>query len=159
MQPHDRKAFLEIVVGFAELKGKQLSVPALELFWNSMQDWSISEFRAAANQLVRTCEFMPTPADFHKLRTASRLTAGEAWIDAPTSTDPIVVRALRAATQGRYYGHIPLEELPWVQKRFVEFYDEMRDVDDTRRALPHYTPPRLNDRPGLFQIGHDHSDR
>ena len=144
MQPQDRKSFLEVVVGFAELKGKQLSAPALELFWHAMQDWSIEEFRKAAGVLIRTCEFMPTPADFHKLRQSSRPTAGEAWMDALSGhpDDPVAQRALKAATQGRYVGHIDFEELPWVQKRFVEFYEQMRDVEDTRAALPHYDPVR-----------------
>ena len=71
MQPSDRKAFLEVVVGFAELKGKQLSAPALELYWNAMQGWTIEDFRKAAAHLLQTCEFMPTPKDFNDLKKAA----------------------------------------------------------------------------------------
>jgi len=51
MTPADRKPFLETIVGFAELRGKQLSAPAIELYWRSMQDWNLNDFRAAAAQL------------------------------------------------------------------------------------------------------------
>ena len=72
MNAIDRKAFCEIVLGFAELKGKQLSAAAIELYWRSMQHWPLEDFRAAAQQLLRTCEFMPTPKDFEDLRRASK---------------------------------------------------------------------------------------
>lgn len=136
MQPSDRMAFLEIVIGFAELKGKQLSAPALELYWNAMQDWDIASFRAAANALIQTCEFMPTPKDFNDLRkTTTRTLAAEAWFTSGKSTDPLANKAMHIATQGRYVGHIPIDELPWVQKRFEQAYDQLQDVGDARAAL------------------------
>ena len=79
MTPDDRRPCLEIVIGFAELKGKKLSTPALELYWTAMQAWDLQDFRAAANHLLKTCEFMPTPKDFEDLRKAGRMKAGEAW--------------------------------------------------------------------------------
>ncbi len=137
MRQTDRAAFLEVVVGFAELKGKQLSAPALELYWRAMQGWSIEEFRAAAQHLVRTCEFMPTPKDFEDLRkAATRPSAAEAWFTTGTSSDPLANRAMRIATQGRYVGHIPVAELPFVQKRFIAAYEEIVDAGDLREALP-----------------------
>ena len=45
-----------------------------------MRTWSLDDFRAAAEQLLRTCEFMPVPADFERLRRAGKATAGEAWV-------------------------------------------------------------------------------
>lgn len=142
MQPHDRQPFLEVVIGFAELKGKQLSAPALELFWNAMQGWTIGEFRAAASQLIRTCEFMPTPKDFEDLRRiATTETAAEAWFTMGTSDDPLATRAMRIATQGRYVGHIPMDELQWVQKRFIEVYQELQEVEEVRKALPQISGP------------------
>jgi hypothetical protein len=142
MQPTDRAAFLEVVVGFAELKGKQLSAPALELFWNAMQGWTIGSFRSAASQLIRTCEFMPTPKDFEDIRrAASTETAAEAWFTSGKTDDPLAARAMHIAAQGRYVGHIPMDELQWVQKRFIEVYDELRDVTEIRQALPEIAGP------------------
>jgi hypothetical protein len=134
MQAQDRRAFLEVVLGFAELKGKTLSGPALELYWNAMQDWTLDEFKQAANALLKSSEFMPTPKDFYDLRRKMRPTAAEAWSLFPT--DPRAKRALAIAAQGRNPGHIPLDELKWVQKRFMEVYDELTDVDDARESVP-----------------------
>lgn len=141
MQLHDRTKFVEIILGFAELKGKELSTAAIELFWRAMQDWSIEEFQHAANALVKTCEFMPTPKDFYDLRKKMRPSAAEAWEQ--RDKDPLARRALAIATQGRYVGHIDLDELKWVQKRFLEVYDELRDVADARQEAPMLAPSGL----------------
>src|SRR5688572_11767252 len=91
----------------------------MELFWNAMQAWSIEDFSAAANELIRKCEFMPTPKDFEDLRKAGRKTPGEAWaevlayvrggayhqwdcgrptfnVDHPRMTDELILAAVRA---------------------------------------------------------------
>lgn len=142
MQPSDGERFRAVMAGMSRLYDKHLDEPLLDVYWTAMRNWTIEDFQAAATRLVETSKWMPRPADFNELRNAARPTPGEAWIGAGKSKDPIVQRALHAATQGRYFGHIPLDEMQWVQKRFVEFYEEMRDVDDVRVALPHYDPAR-----------------
>lgn len=162
MNPVDRKSFLEVVVGFAELKGKQLSAPAIELYWRSLQHWSLEDFRAAAEQLLRTCEFMPLPKDFEDLRKAGRPTSGEAWMKAVQNSssaivcgqvthgtscgDPMVDRAARAVGG---YGVIAMtdsDKLCFLEKRFCEHYESMQEAEDTRDAVPQITStfkPRL----------------
>jgi len=152
MTPADRKPFLETIVGFAELKGKQLSAPAMELYWRSMQHWSLADFRAAAEQLVRTSEFMPTPKDFEDLRKAGRKTAGEAWIQvleyarrgynanspsAPGGPDDPIARRAVAALGG--YGAIAMSDTSktsFLERRFCEHFEQMQDVEETREAVP-----------------------
>lgn len=152
MNPADRKAFLEIVIGFAELKGKQLSPAALELYWRAMQDWPIDEFRAAASYLLKTSEFMPTPADFERLRKASRPTAGEAWLrvlDNVRSSDyrrgqtcgGVIDRAVAALGGYHVVGHCEIDKIGFLERRFAEHYDAMQDVDDTRAAVPQIAAP------------------
>ena len=147
MQPHDRKAFLEVVVGFAELKGRQLSAPALELYWNAMQGWTIDEFRAAANVLIRTCEYMPTPKDFESLRTAARPTKGEAWAAVLQhlrgayrvgGLSPEIDRAVHALGGYRHLAMMPTDQLTWQEKRFAEHYGDAQAADSMREtpALP-----------------------
>ena len=77
MESSDRQAFIEVVIGFAELKGKQLSAPALELYWEALKDWPLDEFKVAAAHLLKTSEFMPTPNSFEEIRKAGRPTAAE----------------------------------------------------------------------------------
>lgn len=159
MRPDDRKAFLEIVIGFAELKGKQLSAPALELFWNAMQHWSIEDFRAAANHLVGTCQFMPTPKDFEDLRRAQRPSADEAWLKARKSLqwtvngyveapgiDPLVAKTLRSIGGANALAMCDEDKLHFLERRFVQVYESLQDSNDTRQALPQIAGPAAGKR-------------
>lgn len=164
MQPTDRKKFLEIVVGFAELKGKALSAPALELYWNSMQGWSIEDFSQAAQHLVRSCEFMPTPKDFEDLKRAGNPTAAEAWAAARKAlqwtvngyvekpgTDPLVSQALRSIGGANALAMCETDKLHFLERRFAQVYESLADSNATRTALP-----RIASKTGLHPlIGHD----
>lgn len=149
MNAIDRGPFLEIIMGFAELKGKSLSAPALELYWNAMQAWSIEDFRAAANQLIRTCEWMPMPKHFEDLRKAGRETAGEVfgglrqWLKYgpygytldPNTPRPIAA-AIRAMGGADAYAMCEVEKLPFLEKRFCEHYDQITGAEEIREELP-----------------------
>jgi hypothetical protein len=152
MIPADRQKFVEVVLGFAELKSKQLSTPALELYWRSLQHWPLEDFLAAAEQLVRTSEFMPTPKDFEDLRKAGRRTAGEAWMlaleyarhshSAPylngssTPDDELMVRAVRAIGGFRAIAMSDVDKTQFLERRFCEHYEAMKDAEDVRAAVP-----------------------
>jgi hypothetical protein len=144
MTPIDRKAFLETVVGFAELKGKQLSAPALELYWRSLQHWDLPDFRAAAEQLLRTCEFMPLPKDFEDLRKAGRLTAGEAWAEVlrcarkgyDLPDDELTRRAVNAIGGIRTVMMSDVDKTPFLERRFAEHFESIQESMDTREAVP-----------------------
>jgi hypothetical protein len=149
----DRGAFLDIVLGFAEIHSKQLSVPALNSWWNAMSPgWSIDEFRQAANHLLRTLKFMPSPADFENLRKAGRPTAGEAFAQAVeaskscaqggyftdnvASGDRLTDRVVRAIGGYRVIAMSEVDKLHFLERRFTEHYETMQDADHVREALP-----------------------
>ncbi len=163
MQPDDRKAFLEIVIGFAELRGKQLSAAGLELFWNAMQHWSIQDFRAAANHLVRTCQFMPTPKDFEDLRRAQRPAPEEAWEIARQSLqwtptgyierpgiDPTIARALRSIGGANTVAMCDADKLHFLERRFCQVYESLSDSNEVHAALP-----QIAGSPARELLGHD----
>lgn len=150
MTPADRAVFLEVVVGLAELKGRTLSKPALDLYWRAMQDWPIDEFRAAAAHLVRSCPYMPSPADFEQLRRAGRPTAGEAWVQAVRcaatgayrnreTPGGLIDRAVAAIGGYSAIGMCDESKLHFLERRFAEHYESMTDADDVRQALPSVT--------------------
>lgn len=154
MKPSDRRQFLEIVMGFAELKSKSLSAPALELYWNSMQDWELADFQAAAGRLLKTMTFMPTPKNFEDLRKAGRMTSGEAFEKAiawarsgdykypARSPEAVMIERVVAALGGwsQITGYDP-EKLHFLEKRFTDTFDQLEDVTDTREALPQIAGP------------------
>lgn len=148
MYPSDKPKFVTTLVGLAAIKNRELTDEAIDLWWLSMAAWSIEDFTTAAAHLITACQFMPTPYDFAQLRRAGELTSGEAWLEmfsgkslAPGS------RAARAAeiVGGQYeIRHADLErDVPHIQRRFMQVYDELTDVDSVRDALPAlaYKPP------------------
>lgn len=154
----DRPKFLEVVLGFAELKGKALSVPALELYWNAMQDWHINDFRDAANRLIKTCAFMPTPKDFEDLRKAGRATPGEAWAlvraaaraGDPCPDDYRIQAAVSALGGIRAIGMTNTDQMPFLERRFAEHFESISDAEDVREAVPQITGRRSLSGPQLL---------
>jgi hypothetical protein len=149
MKPSDRRKFLEIVIGFAELRGKQLSAPALELYWNAMQDWDLADFQSAANLLLKTCEWMPLPHHFEELRKAGRMTAGEAFAKtlewartgayrhpAKTPEAIFIDRVVQALGGWAEVASYEEGKLHFLEKSFREHFETIEDATDTRLALP-----------------------
>ena len=143
MIAEDRQQFVEVVLGFAELKGKALSKPAVDLYWAAMQHWSIDEFKAAAQVLLQRCTFFPTPKEFEDLRRAGRPTAGEAWAKAVAAArrgggtdDPLIERAVAAMGGWLVLRMSDEDKLHFLERRFAEHYAEIQDATDVRDAVP-----------------------
>jgi hypothetical protein len=169
MIPADKADFAKIVLGFAELRGKTLSLAAVELYWNAMQHWTLENFKAAANHLVGVSQFMPTPYDFEQLRKAGRPTAGEAFAKAVkasgsaiecgyvtqngTCGDDLIDRAVRALGG---YGQIAMcdeDKLHFLERRFTEHYESLQDSEDVRSAVPEIAgPPQLGQLTGPLPL-------
>jgi hypothetical protein len=154
MLENDYDSFCEVIVGFAELKGREMSAAAIKLYWAAMQHWELDEFRQAAEQLLRTCTFMPTPKDFEDLRKAALPTPGEAWATAleigrhggRTSGDRLIDRAVRAIGGYNAIGMSEVDKTHFLERRFCEHYEAMQDAQETRDALPDLSPspPRVS---------------
>lgn len=150
MKNDDRDRFLEVVIGFAELKGRAMSAAALELYWRAMKHWPLDAFREAATQLVRTCEFMPMPKDFEDLRRAGRQTPGEAWARVLShcasgswrsggTGDPDIDAVAQMLGGYRTVAMTPTDRLGFIERRFCDHFEDLRDVNRTRQALPQVT--------------------
>lgn len=148
----DYDSFCEIVMGFAELKGKSLSPAAIKLYWGAMQKWPIEDFRKAAEHLLQNCEFMPMPKDFEDLRKAGRATAGEAWARAVlncgschsaqgytsggTCGDEFVDRVVRAIGGYKTIAMCDEDKLHFLERRFAEHFATMIEAADVRSEVP-----------------------
>lgn len=148
MKREDYKRFCEIVGGFAELKGKQLSAPAIDLYWRAMQGWTLAEFQVASEHLLRTAQFMPTPAEFEALKKAGKFTAAEAWDavlehckgayrnGAGIDNGGPVDMAARGLGGYRAIAMHDSEKLHFLQRQFAERFEELDDVMEIRHAVP-----------------------
>ncbi len=148
----DKPEFAKVLIGFAELKGKQLSKPAVELYWCAMQHWEIQDFQAAAVQLLRSCAFMPTPFDFEQLRQAAAgALPDEAWMQLLENhgecSDPIGAKALRSLGGWQVVGFVDMTRLPWLKERFREAYENFHESQTAVAALGHESGSQV----GAFQ--------
>ena len=155
MTPADFDDFAVVLRAFAEIKARTLSPAAIELYWRAMQDWDVEHFRAAAVRLLKTSKFMPTPADFEDLKRQQERTCGEAWsaalehakklpvvgghLQEVASGDDLLDRAARAVGGFKVIASTGAEGLPFLDKRFCERYEDLRDAEDVRHALPQLT--------------------
>jgi hypothetical protein len=165
--PEDRAKFLDVVLGFAELKGKKLSAPALELYWRAMQDWEIHDFLAAAERLVSTSQYMPEPYHFDQLRKAGLETAPEAWARAVRHAassayrrgpigDPLIDKCVEIVGGYAAIALSDVSKLQFIERRFCEHYATIGDAQETRDAVPQiaYQHPPLLLAGVLKRIGH-----
>lgn len=162
MQPSDKPQFLKVLNGLAAIKKTQLVPEALDLWWGCMASWSIEDFKAAAMEVLKRTDFMPTPKDFEDLRRAGRASTGEAWIEARrnvvwglhgftlhSSCPPLIAQAVRAIGGPNVLGMCDEVKLTFLEKRFCEHYETMQDSESVRESLPQLQ------RPDWLQLGID----
>lgn len=170
MRSADRTEFGRLLVALAAMKpGGKLTDESLELWWLSMADWSLEDFRAAASHLARSVEYMPSPFHFEQLRKAAQTTPSEAWTvalafckhwrDPEVQPDGRIARAAAAVGGLRAIAMADTEkDLPHVQRRFLQAYAELSEVEAVREALPQIAPAPLRllgvQDNGFVRIGH-----
>jgi hypothetical protein len=155
MTAADRERFCQIVLGLAEVYSTQLSSPALTLYWNCLKAWSLDDFRAAAELLLRRCQFMPRPADFEALRRAAQPLAGEAWVrvlahlrggyrsGAGVDDGGPIDQAVRSLGGYHSLAFRDTQFLGIDERRFVERFAQIVEAVEVRRALPRLANPML----------------
>lgn len=144
MLPADKPEMVRVLTGLAAIKpGAKLTPEGLETWWQAMRAWSLEDFKSAASFLAGTHEFMPNPFHFEQLRRAGRATAGEAWARAVAAarrgggTDcPLIEKAVQAMGGWLVLRMSDEDKLHFLERRFAEHYDDIRDADDTRDAIP-----------------------
>jgi len=146
MTESDKVEFVKIVLGLKAVKpGAPLSDEGLELFWNALREgWELADFKAAANHLARSSEFMPNPFHFEQLRKAVRRTSADAfaiaracWRSGGRSTgDALIDRAVAGLGGYEACGMTQTDKLSFLERRFAEHYADLQDVEEVRQAVP-----------------------
>ena len=153
MQQADKPEMVRILVGLAEMKpGGKITPEALDLWFLSLADWTLDEFRAAAVHLMKHAEFFPNPFHFEQLRKANRMTAGEAWAAAVQHARgawrsgpavPEVERAVQAIGGWMVLAHANIDSLQFIERRFTDAFADLETAVATREALPQIAGPTL----------------
>lgn len=148
MNNEDKQEFVRVLNGLAAIKRVDLTKEAYEMWWLSMNDWDIADFRGAASHLLKSCEFMPAPHDFEQLKKAQKPNAREAWADAlafadgrwrtEIHPDPTVNDVVHSLGGWSAIALCNLEKLGFLERRFLDTYSERIESDGARKALPNF---------------------
>lgn len=154
MRDADKPEFLRILNGLAAVKpGAKLTPEALDMWWMSLADWTIAEFKAAAAHLAKTSEFFPNPYHFNQLRKAGQPTSGEAFERARQivrrlfpreyashqSGDARLDAAVRACGGYEALAMCTSENIGFFERRFAEHFESISDAEAVREVLPDLT--------------------
>ena len=166
MHPSDAQRFRSVLTGIGRVYGQELDSVILDAYWIALSDWDLQSFEAACRQLMASCQFMPRPADFSRLRkSASAASPGESWRQVLEHCKGAYRRGGlddggpidRAVAQLGGYRSIAMHDTDYLwalEKRFSERYQEVSEVESARQALPSYTPEPLRiSSGGLRRIG------
>lgn len=147
MNDSEKSAFAAALTELAALKqSTRLTTEMYNAWWNAMREkWTLAEFCEACSHLRDTMEFMPNPFHFAQLRKqATEKTAGEAWAlvreaarTGGSCPDVPAIRNAVAALGGiRAIGLTNTDQMQFLERRFAEHYEAMRDAAEIREELP-----------------------
>lgn len=147
MTTDDLEDFGRAILGLAEIHGRETTPQFVRLYWSALKHWPRDEFLAAAKHFLRA-RFMPKPFDFEQLRRAALPTAAEAWArvlehlrgpyrDGSGLDDggPID-RAIAGLGGYKTLAFRDTEYLAIDARRFATMFEELVDVEASRRAVP-----------------------
>ncbi len=149
MDNSDRPEFVRLLTALATIKRVDLTKDVYELWWQSMKNWSIDDFRDAAGYLLKNCQFMATPYDFEQLRKKGKVSAHEAWSMALHHADGawrqgVLGDALTDRVIAMLGGYSVIaftnqDKLGFLERRFLDAYNDLLDSGGVREALPDLT--------------------
>ena len=163
MNAENREEFVRVLTGMATIKGKDLTTEAFELWWNAMQGWEICDFKAAASYLLQNCQFMPSPFDFEQLRKKGEPSAHEAWSMALDHAegawrygvlgDALTDQVIAMLGGYRVIALTNTDKLGYLERRFLDAYNDLLDTGGVREALPNLTEQTRLQNSSPVQIG------
>lgn len=149
MDNSDRPEFVRVLNGLAAIKRMDLTKEAYALWWQCMKNWPIDEFKEAASYLLKNCRFMPAPYDFEQLRKKGEPSAHEAWSMALNHAEGawrqgVLGDALTDQVVASLGGYSTIaltntDKLGFLERRFIDAYDDLSDANSVRAALPNLT--------------------
>jgi hypothetical protein len=139
------------IVAIAELCGKELTPPLVELWCQLLGDIDAALLDRALEETAKTCgRFFPTPGEVRARiedveAKGIELKAEEAWQRALSvaerdgngfhALDAATQHAIRAAGGLAWIESCPRDELQWARKRFLEDYKLVRETCQSEHLL------------------------
>lgn len=138
MKLSDEKEFNQIIIGLAEIFGKEVTDTFLRLYFGALEDLEIEYIRKTANVLARTCKFFPKPVEFREaLQPNLEVQASLAYEKVERAfrrvgiyssvifDDPVIHAVLRSLGGDKgwiEYCNLKHDEVKWWRKDFERLY-------------------------------------
>lgn len=149
MDSRDKKEFLKILTGLAELFDKKISDALFGIYWQALEDLSLGDFNRAANSLALTAKFFPKPAEFREqilpAMSAQAAIAYKKLEDAFSSAgvyrtvvfdDPVIHAVVENLGGWMHYCNLPEVEVKWYRKEFEKHYANFAPLIAAKRLKP-----------------------
>ncbi len=163
MDSSDRPEFVRVLASLAAIKRVDLTKDVYDLWWNALQCWEIGDFKDAAGYLLKNCQFMPSPYDFEQLRKKGEPSAHEAWAMALQHAegpwrngvlgDARTDRVIAMLGGYRLVALTNSDKLGFLERRFLDAYNDLLDTGGVREALPNLTERARLQHRSPVQIG------
>lgn len=138
MELHDKPTFFSLLIGIAELHGRELSETVLEIYWGALQSFTLPDLQRAFSTLLTnpdTGQYLPKPADIVRMLTGNSQTqALQAWAKVERAIrqvgswqtvvfdDPIIHATIRDMGGWIALCQTPTDELAFRAKEFENRY-------------------------------------
>ena len=143
--------FADIMSGLAEMYKQNLSEFVLDMYYDILKDYEYPDIEKAVKKVLATHKYntLPKPADILEyLEGSPDDKALMAWLQAKEAVvkggyvatiefaDPVISHCIKELGGWQWFCGIPVDELPFVEKRFRDLYNMLKKREIT-------TPVRL----------------
>lgn len=172
MTNQDKSEFVRQLTGLAELFDKKISDALFEIYWQSLQELSLEDFKRAATSLALSAKFFPKPVEFREqilpnLDAQASLAYDklhEAYLRlAPYHTvtfdDPVIHAVVNSLGGWIKLANLTVDEAKWYRKDFEAKYKNYApqirnlnvptrlvgqfELNNSERFPEYVTPPQI----------------
>jgi len=142
----NKMEFSNLIIPMGEIFDKQITEAILDIYYEIFKDYSIEQLRESFNKIIRTHKYntLPKPADILEYLEGSPSDKSLiAWVKAKEAVskggyvasiefdDPIISHCLQELGGWQWFCSVPIDELPFVEKRFRDLYNMFRKREIT----------------------------
>lgn len=140
----DKMSFSKMMLGLGELYDKQITEFVADMYYDILKNYDYPQVEVAIKKVIATHKYntLPKPADILEYLEGSPSDKSLiAWLKAKEAVskggyvasiefdDPIISHCLESLGGWQWFCDVPIDELPFVEKRFRDLYNTLRKRD------------------------------
>jgi len=141
-----KNKFVELLTGLCEMYNQKTSEFIFDMYYDILKDYEYPDVERAVKKVLTTHKYntLPKPADILEyLEGSLNDKALMAWLQAKEAVvkggyvatiefaDPVISHCLQALGGWQWFCDVPVDELPFVEKRFRDLYNMLKKREIT----------------------------